>query len=337
MSRRVLFERHLLSLLCLTLTLPALAGMPEKDTVPEGKDHPLLTRFAGSKLVGYDVKAFDEISLPASKQITDSKSKEVFEKIETIEGEITRIGYNFPKDRSALEVMRSYQTALQTAGMKTIFSCNQEECGKYFGGLMLKHFESNFFKGSSDYWAPFNNGREKERYPLSKGTQSNGIVTYALIYVVGSANDRNGGVFQEIVELKAMETGKVTASLSADDMGKSLSAQGKVAVYGILFDTDKATLKAESKPVLAEMAKLLQKEATLKVYLVNHTDNQGALARNVELSQQRADAVMKALVTEYRVDAKRMGAKSVGPYAPAASNDTDAGKEKNRRVELVKQ
>jgi outer membrane protein OmpA-like peptidoglycan-associated protein len=141
----------------------------------------------------------------------------------------------------------------------------------------------------------------------------------------------------QVVEGKPMEGGKVSVNLNAGEMAKSIAADGKVAVYGVYFDIDKSDVKPESKAALGEMAKLLQQNPQLKVFVVGHTDNQGALAHNVELSQKRADAVIKTLATDYKVDARRLAAKGVASYAPVASNDAEAGREKNRRVELVKQ
>jgi OOP family OmpA-OmpF porin len=129
----------------------------------------------------------------------------------------------------------------------------------------------------------------------------------------------------------------VAANLNASDMAKGIAAEGKVAIYGVYFDTDKADVKPESKASLGEMAKLLQKDAALKVHVVGHTDSQGTTARNLDLSQKRAESVIKALTTEHKIDGKRLSAKGIASYAPVASNDNDAGREKNRRVELVKQ
>jgi outer membrane protein OmpA-like peptidoglycan-associated protein len=134
-----------------------------------------------------------------------------------------------------------------------------------------------------------------------------------------------------------MDTGKVVATLNASEMARSIATSGKVAVYGVYFDTDKTAVKPQSKSALAEMAKLLQQDKALKVHIVGHTDNQGAAAHNMELSQMRAEAVVKQLATDYKIDPKRLSAKGVGAYAPVASNDAEAGREKNRRVELVKQ
>lgn len=332
-----------IKIICLIMFFPALAfaaDMPKDDTVKGAKDHPLLSRYAGSRLTGYVFKDFEEVDLVAGKQISNKDNKDVFEKIQTLEGKYTRIIYAYPKERSPVEVMRNYQTAIQKAGLNTIFNCEKVACGERFGGIMLDRVGANGFhgEGDTDYWAaPFNYGRVEPRYILATGKRTDGSVVYVGVYVVAPTAGKLGGVYLEIVEPKAMETDRVSVNLSSEDMSKGLASEGKVALYGLYFDTDKADIKAESKPQLAQMAELLQKDASLKVYIVGHTDNQGQLSRNVTLSQQRADAVVKALVADYKINAVRMVAKGVASFSPVASNDSDAGKAKNRRVELVKQ
>lgn len=318
--------------------VPAHADMPRQDTVKAGRDHPLLSRFEGARLVGYDRKEYEEASLPAGKRTGSKNGKAAFEKTVELEGRITRLAYNYPQDRSSLEVMRNYQAALEKAGLKTVFACAKDACGNDFGDYWLnQRLGNNFIQGSSDYWSPFNYGRDDERYLLAAGKQSDGTPVHVVVYVVAPVQNKNGGIYLEIVEGKDMDNGKVSASLTAGDMAKRIASDGRVAVYGVLFDTDKADVKPESKDALAQMAKLLQQDPHLKVYIVGHTDNQGTLARNVDLSQRRAEAVVKALAADYKVDPKRLSAKGVASYAPVASNDAEAGREKNRRVELVKQ
>jgi OOP family OmpA-OmpF porin len=104
-----------------------------------------------------------------------------------------------------------------------------------------------------------------------------------------------------------------------------------------LFDLDKAELKPESKPQVDEIAALLKDDPALKLMVVGHTDNQGAAAHNIELSKKRADAVASVLQAQYGIAADRPLALGMGSAAPVASNDTDAGRAKNRRVELVKE
>ena len=330
--------RQLFALLLCAAAPLAHGQMPAKDTIPGGKDHPLLSRFDGARLVGYGVKEFDEVSLPAGKRVAGKNGQPGFEQSLTLEGKYTRIAYVYPKDRSSLEVMRNYQAALDKAGFKPVFACAKETCGEGFGEFWNeKRLGNNFIDGGEIAYAPFNYGRMETRYLLSKGVTKDGRPVHVVVYVVAPVQDKNGGLYLEIVEGKAMEGGKVSANLDAAAMAKGIAAEGKVAVYGVYFDTGKADVKPESKAALTEMAKLLQQDGKLKVYVVGHTDNQGVLAQNIDLSQKRAESVIKALAADYKVDAKRLSAKGVASYAPVASNDADAGRQLNRRVELVKQ
>ncbi len=124
---------------------------------------------------------------------------------------------------------------------------------------------------------------------------------------------------------------------NADAFMNDLKATGHAAVYGIYFDTGKSDIKPESAQAIGEVAKLLKNAADLKVYVVGHTDNVGGLEANMKLSQSRADAVTQALIRDHGISASRLKAYGDGPYAPVSSNDTEEGRAKNRRVELVKQ
>ena len=137
-----------------------------------------------------------------------------------------------------------------------------------------------------------------------------------------------------IVERAAMDQ-FVTAD--AASMASEIGKTGRVALYGIYFDFDKADLKPESKPALDEISKLLVQDPQLKLYVVGHTDNVGEIGYNMALSQARAEAVVKALVTGYKIDAVRLKPYGVGPLSPVASNASEEGRAKNRRVELVGQ
>lgn len=116
-----------------------------------------------------------------------------------------------------------------------------------------------------------------------------------------------------------------------------LKTTGHVEVPGIFFDTGKSDLKPESDASVSEVAKLLKADPALKVYVVGHTDNVASLDLNAKLSQARAEAVVQALVGKHGIAAARLAGRGVGPLAPVASNDSEDGRAKNRRVELVKQ
>lgn len=139
-------------------------------------------------------------------------------------------------------------------------------------------------------------------------------------------------ITMNIIEKQAMTQDVL---ITADAMAQGLSDTGQVAIYGIYFDTAKSDLKPESDPALAEIAKLMNAHPQLKVYIVGHTDMVGDAAANLKLSQARAQSVVTALVSKNGIAAARLIAYGAGPYAPVASNKTDEGRAKNRRVELV--
>jgi len=144
-----------------------------------------------------------------------------------------------------------------------------------------------------------------------------------------------GGDFTlAIVERQAMVQ-EVKADAGA--LRSSLAAEGHATVLGIFFDTGLAVVKPESGPSLAEIAKLLASETALKLRVIGHTDSTGALDANLKLSQSRAEAVVQALTTQHQVAPDRLSAHGVGPLAPAASNRTEEGRARNRRVELIEQ
>ena len=143
-----------------------------------------------------------------------------------------------------------------------------------------------------------------------------------------------GGYVLTIVDKQAMVQ-EVVASAALFQTG--LKTTGHVEVPGIFFDTGKSALKPESDAALAEIAKLLKADPTLKVYVVGHTDNVASLDLNSKLSQARADAVVQALVATHGIAAAHVIGRGVGPLAPVASNDAEDGRARNRRVELVKQ
>jgi OOP family OmpA-OmpF porin len=125
----------------------------------------------------------------------------------------------------------------------------------------------------------------------------------------------------------------VTAAALASDITQT----GHAVVDGIYFDKGKADLKPQSDPTLSEIGKLMTANAQLKLFVVGNTNNVGSLTANMVLSKQRADAVVAALVTRYHVPLARLRASGIGPLAPVATNRTEEGRAKNRRVELVEQ
>jgi outer membrane protein OmpA-like peptidoglycan-associated protein len=138
----------------------------------------------------------------------------------------------------------------------------------------------------------------------------------------------------DLIEKRLMDQDVVA---DANSMANTIKTTGKVAVYGIYFDTGKSELKEESLNALVEISKLLKADPSLKLYVVGHTDNVGTFESNIKLSMDRASAVINALVTKHAANAANLKAFGNGPCAPVATNLTDEGRALNRRVELVKQ
>lgn len=290
-------------------------------------DHPLVSRYAGAVLQNAAQEGFAAVKVPTAQQAPD--------KSPVVEGRVNAYFYIAPKERSALEVFRNYQVALAKPGFTVLYSCEMSACDK----SGIKERFANEVVSPRKWQAkgvdPAGSIDRDVRF-LSAKASRNGQDSYILVFVA-EPNSIWGApaVVQLVVEPAAMEGDKVV--VNGDALQKALGADGKVALYGIYFDTGKAILKPESRPQLAEMAKLLKAHPALKVHIVGHTDNQGGVPANLALSQQRADAVVAALVQEHQVDPKRMTARGLGSFAPVASNSAEAGRVKNRRVELVEQ
>jgi OOP family OmpA-OmpF porin len=332
-----------LTLLALSIGVAPQAFAQPADT-KGSRDHPLISRYAGSYIIGFDTRDFDELTLPLGPTVP-VEGRFAFQpsKSQRVEGRVTRILYVAPQGRSSLEVLRNYQQALNKAGFQTLFACTQEECDSIgnvnrFVGVVYP--QDRTLKNRSPMSEYAFSGPKDLRYLAAKLAAPEREVYVSLMVAVETRDQfketaNHPLVLLEVVETKAMDTDKVT--INAETMAKDLASTGRVALYGIYFETGKAEIKAESEPTLAEIGKLLTQDRALKLYVVGHTDNVGGYDYNMDLSNRRAQAVAAHLRTRYGIEVPRLRAVGVGLLAPVASNDSEDGKAKNRRVELVKQ
>jgi OOP family OmpA-OmpF porin len=123
--------------------------------------------------------------------------------------------------------------------------------------------------------------------------------------------------------------------VKASEISSTIEKTGRIAIYGIYFDFDKAEIKPDSAATLAEIAKMLKTTTGKRYLIVGHTDNQGGLEYNNSLSKRRAEAVVNALRKQYDVNAQTVVPVGVGMVAPSAPNTEESGRAKNRRVEVV--
>ncbi len=322
----------------LSIAAPSVSAFDAPTADVEGShDHPLISRFAGSVLYGYQTIDYEQLPLPLGKY-QDGKISTV----ETVEGKITRLAYVAPAGKSALEVYRNYAQALGAAGFKVRFECHGDDgpqgCGGYsFASEVSEPARSRAMGEDApnlaiDTLSPTNDNV----YAMTARLQrAEGAVDLVLLVAKDGNYDYPAGILLQICEHQPMATGQVTVDAKA--IGEGLAQTGHIALYGLTFASDSAALDATSQPTLVQMAKTLTEQPALKVYIVGHTDSTGNLAHNLDLSQRRAEAVVAALVKDYHIAPARLLAKGMASFAPVASNDDEAGRARNRRVELVKQ
>ena len=218
------------------------------------------------------------------------------EKIITKEGNKTILRYDFNGESG-----QSKPSVLQILR-------NYENAAKKVGGTTV-------FLSSAEYLATFKilkNGKE---------------VAWIKIETIGS--DGTDAYFLTIVELADM-----IQEISATDMMTALTTDGHISLY-INFETGKSVIQPESKKIVDQIGEMLKANPQLKISVEGHTDNVGTVASNKTLSENRANAVMNALIAG-GTDKSRLSAKGWGQDKPIAENNTEEGKAKNRRVEIVK-
>jgi OOP family OmpA-OmpF porin len=243
-------------------------------------------------------------------------------KIVAIEGKVARSMYSLDatdlRRYTAIAFQRNYENAiLALGGVKISKTAYTDDVVDAFGGreLLDKHYhgtcagidcDNNTYllrQGNQEYWVQVSTGA---------------IPLHGYIVVL-----QREGMKQSV------------GFLSASAMKKALDADGRVALH-INFDVDKATLRPDAQPLLEEINKLLNADPKLKLSIEGHTDNHGTAAHNQQLSTARARSVLGALIG-LGIDPSRLQSRGFGQGQPVADNGSEAGRAKNRRVELVKQ
>jgi len=292
------------------------------------KDYPLVSRFKGSVIEYYKMTKWDTYKLPVFK---DDATKPNYKNPLVLEGKIMRWQYSVSPDNNPAYVMKNYEKAFKTSGYKILLEGKPGEdfeegpssfSGDFYGGWNHLNLEKFGFA-----YSPIGNHKAIIVAKTHKGNND--------IYIVDVISDFSNTtlITQDVIEVAAVETGMVTAK----NISKDIAANGHIAIYDIHFDTGKSKIKSESAEALKNIAAYLNANKNKKYIVVGHTDNVGSFEANIDLSTKRAEAVVKELITKYGVNKDQLIPYGVGSVSPVASNLTEEGRAKNRRVEIVAQ
>lgn len=309
-------------------------------------DYPGIKRFEGSEIVFEKKADFDALKLALGKLVWNGAEAKILPyKSASVEGKRTTICYHLPEGVSVLEAFRNYENELKAQGYEVLFSGVGEEVETPgYNNTMA----SEIYKFTGTYstpeekagWLIYTSDDSKSAYLAAKKAGAGGAGdTFVSVYVLANTQPgffdmKEGQAFVrlDVCDVRPMEQRMVL--VKAAEMKSAISLNGRVALYGIQFDFDKATVQPASQPTLEQIAKLLEDNGDLRVLVVGHTDNVGAFEYNRALSQRRAEAVVADLVAK-GIAPERLFPVGVSFASPIATNATEDGRAKNRRVELV--
>ena len=298
--------------------------------VAGGRDHPLVGRFQGSIMRLYRARDFDEMRM-VNRPVLERDTRETGTRTNdrnsvAVAGRAVRLRYETPEGLSALEVMRNHVERLEANRFEILFTCRAAECGQ------PQELWRAVSEGVSGTPGGLSAGWQSQVYTLARLRQPEGDVHVSLLAITAGSRAQ---VLIDVVEAQPMQGGRI-AFVDAPAMQRAVEQTGRVALYGIQFGFDSAEILPASRPTLEEIGRFLRANPAMAVVVAGHTDGQGAFDYNVQLSGRRAQAVVAALTRDFAVPAGRLTAFGVGMAAPVASNDAEAGRAQNRRVEIVK-
>lgn len=281
----------------------------------------------GASATAFSDQTIDSYALPIAPFGTGEPATE------TVEGRTIRAAFRLVTEDNVASVIESYRQRLAELGFAPVFSCRSEDCGGFdfrFGAELLP---------SPQMLVDVENFEQLTLRRESDGTVASVLVSRVLdaihiqtVVVTGSGSRETPSLTATAVQEDTLPVAPASGAREAA-LYDRLLAEGHVVVDGLDFDSGGARITDSSLPVLDTLADMIAQNE-LRLIIVGHSDSVGGLAANRQLSQERAEAVMRALI-ERGVAAERLSAEGIAFLAPLTANGTPEGRALNRRVELV--
>ena len=231
--------------------------------------------------------------------------------------------------QTTLQILAPLRSQIEAAGYQVLFQCETDACGGFdfrYALDLLPEPEMHVDLGDFRYLTA-RKGDDWVALTVSRSSESGFVHLTTLTRQDIAPTPRE-------TDLAAPKPSP-EPSQPAGNLAAALEGAGKVALDDLVFESGKSTLGKGDFVSLSALADYLATRPEARIALVGHTDNSGALAANIALSKDRAAAVRKRLIEGLGVAPAQISAEGAGWLSPRASNLTDAGRVKNRRVEAV--
>ena len=284
-------------------------------------------KFPDGTTLGFEQKALNDSYLLPVGPFADGKMQTLMAK-----GDINKQVWKTPASGiKTLDIITPLRKQLEVLGYSVVYECETRECGGFdfrFQADVVAEPDMHVDLGDFRYLAAQKLSLDGDAYVgvlVSRGLDKG----YVQLTSIGAAS-----LSADAVNLSS----KLPSDLTADDaqpLAEQLATNGSAVLEGLEFVKGSATLSGDVSTELQEVSDYLAADKARTIVLVGHTDAEGSLEGNIALSKRRAASVKQSLVDTFGVSNDQVSAEGVGFLAPRASNATEAGREKNRRVEVV--
>lgn len=235
---------------------------------------------------------------------------------------------------SSYQVLLNLRQQLVEQGYEIVFECSTNDCGGFdfrYGTEVIGEPDMHVNLGDYTFLSARHPGETADDVSILVSRSAS--AAFVQLVQVGAADIAPVPV-EPMASTKA-EPGVALPAELTGEIGPAMETVGRFVLADLVFATGSADLGPGDFTSLTELSDYLKTNPTRRVALVGHTDAEGSLAGNISLSKRRAASVMDRLIKDFGVPAGQLEAEGIGYLAPIASNQTDEGRNRNRRVEAI--